>query len=133
MLIVLTTIHVLAAVAIIALVLMQQGKGADAGAAFGAGGSATVFGARGAASFLTRATAVLAVLFFLSSLGLARMATQQVAQPGLVERVTPTAPATPPTTAAPQAEDVPAATPGSGAGDSDVPAPSGDGTPPTSQ
>lgn len=64
-------IHVLIAVAIIAFVLLQQGRGADAGAAFGSGASGTVFGARGAASFLTRTTAVLAALFFSSSLILA--------------------------------------------------------------
>ena len=63
--------HVLVAAGIITLVLLQQGKGADAGAAFGSGASGTVFGARGSASFLTRCTAVLAALFFASSLGLA--------------------------------------------------------------
>ena len=63
--------HVLLAVAIVALVLLQRGKGADAGAGFGAGASGTVFGARGSASFLSRTTAVLATLFFLTSLGLA--------------------------------------------------------------
>ena len=63
--------HMLLAVAIIALVLLQRGKGADAGAGFGAGASGTVFGARGSASFLSRTTAVLATLFFLTSLGLA--------------------------------------------------------------
>ncbi len=67
-------IHVLFALGIVGLVMMQQGRGADAGAAFGGGASGTVFGAQGAASFLTRATAVLAVLFFGSSLLLAIMA-----------------------------------------------------------
>ena len=86
MLTILTTLHILAAVAIIALVLLQQGKGADAGAAFGAGGSGTVFGARGAASFLTRGTAVLALVFFLTSLGLAWLASQQVERRSVVER-----------------------------------------------
>ena len=86
MLTILTTIHLLAAVAIVALVLLQQGKGADAGAAFGAGGSGTVFGARGAASFLTRGTAVLALVFFLTSLGLAWFASQQVERRSVVER-----------------------------------------------
>ena len=61
-------VHVLLAVGVIGLVLMQHGKGADAGAAFGSGASATVFGARGAASFLTRMTTALAVAFFLTSL-----------------------------------------------------------------
>jgi preprotein translocase subunit SecG len=64
-------IHVLLGLGIIGLVLMQQGKGADAGAAFGAGASGSVFGAQGAASFLSRTTAILATLFFATSLGLA--------------------------------------------------------------
>ena len=63
-------VHVLIAVAIIGLVLLQQGRGADAGAGFG-GGSSSVFGARGAASFLSRTTAILASIFFVTSLGLA--------------------------------------------------------------
>ncbi|MGR9116011.1 MAG: preprotein translocase subunit SecG [Gammaproteobacteria bacterium] len=63
--------HVLLGIGVIGLVLMQQGKGADAGAAFGSGASGTVFGAQGAASFLSRTTAILATLFFITSLGLA--------------------------------------------------------------
>lgn len=69
--------HVLLGLGIIGLVLMQQGKGADAGAAFGAGASGSVFGAQGAASFLSRTTAILATLFFLTSLGLAIMNSQK--------------------------------------------------------
>ena len=69
--------HVLIAAAIVALVLLQRGKGADAGAGFGAGASGTVFGARGSASFLSRTTAVLATLFFLTSLGLSYLFSQQ--------------------------------------------------------
>ncbi len=69
--------HVLLAVAIIGIVLLQRGKGADAGAGFGAGASGTVFGARGSASFLSRTTAVLATLFFLTSLGLTYLFSQQ--------------------------------------------------------
>jgi preprotein translocase subunit SecG len=67
-------IHVLAALAIIGLVLIQHGKGADAGAAFGGGASATVFGARGAANFLSRSTGMLAAIFFVTSLSLAYLA-----------------------------------------------------------
>lgn len=67
-------IHVLLALAVIGLVLLQHGKGADAGAAFGSGASATVFGARGSGSFLTRMTTLCAALFFVTSLGLAVMA-----------------------------------------------------------
>jgi protein translocase SecG subunit len=60
--------HVLIAAAIVGLVLLQRGKGADAGAGFGSGASGTVFGARGSASFLSRMTATLAALFFATSL-----------------------------------------------------------------
>jgi preprotein translocase subunit SecG len=63
--------HVFLAVAIIGLVLLQRGKGADAGAGFGAGASGTVFGARGSSTALSKATAVLATLFFVTSLALA--------------------------------------------------------------
>ena len=61
-------IHVVLAIGVIGLVLLQHGKGADAGAAFGSGASATVFGARGSATFLTRATTGLAALFFVTSI-----------------------------------------------------------------
>ena len=64
-------VHVLIALAIIGLVLLQHGKGADMGSGFGGGASGSLFGATGSANFLSRATAVLATLFFLSSLGLA--------------------------------------------------------------
>lgn len=79
--------HVVVAVALIALVLLQQGKGADAGAAFGSGSSATMFGARGSASFLSRTTSVLATVFFLTSLTLAYFATQSSAPSSVIERV----------------------------------------------
>ena len=74
-------IHTLIAVLVIVLVLMQRGKGADVGAAFGSGASGTVFGARGSASFFSRATAVLATLFFVSSLGLAYLSSQETTAP----------------------------------------------------
>ncbi len=70
-------IHTLIALGIVALVLLQRGKGADAGAAFGAGASGTVFGARGSGSFFSRATAVLATAFFASSLTLAYLSSQR--------------------------------------------------------
>jgi len=63
--------HVLVGLAVIGLILIQHGKGADAGAAFGSGSSGTVFGAQGSASFLSRTTAVLAAVFFSTSLALA--------------------------------------------------------------
>ncbi len=73
--------HTLIALLIIVLVLLQRGKGADAGAAFGAGASGTVFGARGSASFFSRATAVCATAFFVSSLTLAYLSSQATTAP----------------------------------------------------
>jgi preprotein translocase subunit SecG len=67
----LLSVHILVAIAIIGLVLMQHGKGADMGAAFGSGASGSLFGATGSANFLSRTTGVLAAVFFLTSLGLA--------------------------------------------------------------
>jgi len=84
---ILIVFHILLALAVIGLVLMQHGKGADAGAAFGSGASATVFGARGSANFLSRATGILAGLFFLTSLVLAFFAMRTVEQPGLMEQL----------------------------------------------
>ncbi len=69
--------HVLAALAIIGLVLIQQGKGADMGSGFGAGASSTVFGSGGAGSFLTRLTTGIAIAFFLTSFGLAFFAKEK--------------------------------------------------------
>ena len=70
-------VHVLVALGIIFLVLLQHGKGADMGAAFGSGSSGSLFGATGSANFLSRTTAALAVVFFLTSLGLAYVATHK--------------------------------------------------------
>ena len=69
--------HVLVALAIIGLVLLQHGKGADMGSGFGGGASGSLFGATGSANFLSRTTAILATLFFLTSLGLAYLATNK--------------------------------------------------------
>lgn len=71
------TVHVLVALGIIFLVLLQHGKGADMGAAFGGGSSGSLFGATGSANFLSRTTAALAAVFFLTSLGLAYVATHK--------------------------------------------------------
>jgi len=79
--------HILVAVMIVGLVLLQRGKGAEAGTGFGAGASGTVFGARGSANFLSRATGVLATLFFISSLALAYLSTQRTAPASLLEAV----------------------------------------------
>jgi len=74
-------VHTLIALGIIALVLLQRGKGADAGAGFGAGASGTVFGARGSGSFFSRMTAILAAAFFVSSLTLAYLSSQRAEAP----------------------------------------------------
>ena len=71
------SLHVLVALVIIGLVLLQHGKGADMGSGFGGGSSGSLFGATGSANFLSRATAVLATVFFLTSLGLAYLATNK--------------------------------------------------------
>jgi len=70
-------VHVLTALSIIALIMLQQGKGAEAGASFGAGASQTVFGGQGSGNFFTQATAILAALFFATSFGLAVVAKNQ--------------------------------------------------------
>ena len=87
--VILLVIHVLVSLALIGLVLIQQGKGADAGASFGGGASQTVFGSAGSATFLTRSTKWLAVIFFSTSLGLAYLARVQAeAQNGALLPVT---------------------------------------------
>lgn len=74
------TVHILVGLGVIGLVLMQHGKGADMGAAFGSGSSGSLFGATGSANFLSRMTAALATAFFITSLMLAYMANQQPAK-----------------------------------------------------
>jgi preprotein translocase subunit SecG len=97
----LTIVHVLVAVAIIGLVLLQRGKGAEAGAGFGSGASGTVFGARGSATFFSKTTAVLVTCFFVTSLSLAYLATHRPAGPKSVLDQVPAAPAVVPPPAAP--------------------------------
>ena len=81
-------VHLMVAIMIVGLVLLQRGKGAEAGTGFGAGASGTVFGARGSANFLSRATAALATAFFILSLALAYIATNQPRDSGsVVDRV----------------------------------------------
>jgi preprotein translocase subunit SecG len=114
---VLTILQVLSAFAIVALVLLQRGKGADAGAGFGAGASGTVFGARGATTGLSRMTAVFAAIFMLNSLCLTYLFQRDArAQPtSLLDKVpvTTTAPTPQPTAPAPapDANAVPVPTP----------------------
>jgi preprotein translocase subunit SecG len=104
------TIHVLAGLGIVGLVLMQHGKGADMGAAFGSGASGSLFGATGSANFLSRTTAVLAGVFFVTSLALSYLATSRPKAGGSVMDSVPAQSAP-----APKAPDAPA-----------VPVPSGD-------
>jgi preprotein translocase subunit SecG len=78
----LIVVHVMVALAIIGLVLLQHGKGADMGSGFGGGASGSLFGATGSANFLSRATAVLATVFFLLSLALAYVATKKPVESG---------------------------------------------------
>jgi preprotein translocase subunit SecG len=121
-------LHVAAALGIVGLVLLQHGKGADVGAAFGSGASGSLFGATGSANFLSRATAALAAVFFLTSMGLTYfsgsraehkkgvMATQPAApDQTLPSQIPPTAPAT--GQAAPAGQPAPSADPGSKAQD----------------
>ena len=95
------TVHVLVGLGVIGLVLMQHGKGADMGAAFGSGASGSLFGSSGSANFLSRTTAVLATVFFMTSLGLSVLASNKPAAPSSVmegEQVAPaveSAPAVP--------------------------------------
>jgi len=78
-------VHVLTALSIVGLVLLQHGKGADAGAAFGSGASGSLFGASGSANFLSRTTAVLAAVFFLTSLGLTYFSSHRNENTGVME------------------------------------------------
>ena len=77
--------HVVISAMIIGLVLLQRGKGADAGAAFGSGASGTVFGAKGSANFMSRSTAVLATLFFVTSLSLAYLGAERPVATSLMD------------------------------------------------
>lgn len=113
------TIHSISALVIIGLILLQQGKGAAAGASFGAGASQTVFGSDGSGSFFTRATAIFATIFFCTSLGLAVLAKNhsKISTEGVPVPAAQQAPVTAPVSevpsapaeAAPAASDVPAA------------------------
>lgn len=92
---VLMVVEVLVAIVLIGFILIQQGKGADAGAAFGSGASATVFGARGSGNFLSRSTAVLATVFLVNSLVLAWIAKERVMQAGSIMDAAVAAPVDP--------------------------------------
>lgn len=101
-------IQVLSAIGVIVLVLLQHGKGADMGAAFGSGSAGSLFGSSGSANFLSRMTAVLATVFFVCTLALAFFANTRTAarDPGSVmDRAVPSAPASPVPGAAPAPSD----------------------------
>ncbi len=103
---VVVVLHLLGAIGVVVLVLLQQGKGADAGASFGAGASNTVFGSQGTTTFLSRVTAILATAFFITSLGLAYFANQKsdtLGQAGLPDPAVMEVPQE----SKPAAEDVP--------------------------
>jgi preprotein translocase subunit SecG len=85
--ILLLIIHVLVGAGVIGLVLLQHGKGADMGAAFGSGSAGSLFGASGSANFLSRTTAVLAAIFFATSLGLTYIGSKHGENKGVIERV----------------------------------------------
>lgn len=104
--------HVLAALTIIGLVLLQHGKGADMGAAFGGGASGSLFGATGSANFLSRITAAAAAIFFLTSLGLTWYSSHHTAGKGVM--------------ASPPASQQPLTTPGTTPGTTPAPAPATD-------
>jgi preprotein translocase subunit SecG len=102
-------VHVLLALMIIGLVLLQRGKGAEAGAGFGSGASGTVFGARGTSTLFSKLTAVFAGLFFVTSLTLAYLGSHATAEPtSVLERAAQAAAATAPAKAPPPASTPPA-------------------------
>lgn len=115
------TLQVLSAIGVIVLVLLQQGKGADMGAAFGSGTSGSLFGATGSSNFLSRTTAILATVFFIATLAMSYLATQarQPSGAGSVMQNTSEVPVAPPASPAPAgtpaASQVPGAPADSGA------------------
>lgn len=99
-------VHIITAAVLIGLVLMQHGKGADMGAAFGSGSAGSVFGSSGSANFLSRSTAVAVVIFFITSLALTYFYANPTTPQGVMDRqeVVPAAPAEPAVVPAPPAE-----------------------------
>ena len=104
----LMAVQMITAVVMVGLILLQHGKGADMGAAFGSGSAGSLFGASGSANFLSRTTAVLAAVFFASTLALAYFGNARPAGGGsLLERTPVTAPAAPATAPAESASQIP--------------------------
>jgi preprotein translocase subunit SecG len=106
----LLVLHVIIGAAMIGLILLQRGKGAETGAAFGSGASATVFGAKGSANFLSRSTAVLATLFFVTSLTLAYLGSERPEVKSVIEQTEASAPAAQPVTGDDSAASMPVPT-----------------------
>lgn len=103
-------VHVLTAVVLIGLVLIQHGKGADMGAAFGSGSAGSLFGASGSANFLSRSTAVAAAVFFITSLSLTYIYSHPAQQQGVMDKAKPAA-----------AQSAPAAAPADGSKSGEIP------------
>lgn len=124
-------VMLLSAIGIVVLVLLQHGKGADMGTGFGAGASGSLFGATGSANFLSRTTAILAAVFFMSTLALSYFATNRPRASGSVMQNLPaqTAPAAPTAPAQPGVKTAPATEPVPAAPAPDKGAPSGTGGP----
>jgi preprotein translocase subunit SecG len=125
-------LHVLTAMTVCGFVLLQHGKGADMGAAFGSGSSGSLFGAAGSANFLSRTTALLATVFFVTSIALTYFGSKHgvpqgiMEKPGVMEQVVPTKPgdvpqAAPSTNAAPAPAPSGPASPAPGTAPADVP------------
>lgn len=112
-------VHVLAAAGIIGLVLVQHGKGADVGAAFGTGSAGSVFGSAGSANFLSRLTAGLAVVFFITSIGLSFLSNKKSTNPGVMGTTPAATQSAPDKAKAPDVPTAPAAK--SGGAPADVP------------
>lgn len=121
-------LHVIAALAIIGLVLLQHGKGADMGAAFGSGSAGSVFGSSGSANFLSRTTAIVATIFFVTSIGLTIVSSKKTTDKGIMTQPVelpaqslpaqiPTPPSSVPASAVPPVPAAPAAAGDSKAGD----------------
>lgn len=134
----LIVVQVISAIAVIVLVLLQHGKGADMGAAFGGGASGSLFGATGSANFLSRSTGVVATVFFIATLGLAYTTTEIKRPASNTGGVMGTVPATPPTST-PAPKDIPTpsgqapqTSPTPTAPDVPAPAPATTSTPPKS-
>lgn len=117
-------VHILVALVVCGLVLLQHGKGADMGAAFGSGSSGSLFGAAGSANFLSRSTAVLAAVFFATSLGLTYLGTVHTS-PRTTDGVMGTMPSAP----APVTSDVPTPSAPAAPGATPAPAPAGGAAP----